>query len=59
VAQGSILGPILYFMYLYYAPAKEVGVDVALFADNAALFTSNIKCKQNHVKISAYSNQNR
>lgn len=44
-AQGSIPGPILYFMYLYYAPAKEVGVDVALFADDAALSTSNIKCK--------------
>jgi hypothetical protein len=46
-------------MYLYYIPAKEVAVDVAIFADDAALFTSNIKCKQNHVNITAYSNQNR
>jgi hypothetical protein len=38
-------------MYLYYVQAKEVRVDVALFADEAALFTSDINASRTMLKL--------
>lgn len=39
--QCSVFAPALYSLYLHDIPPQEVGVDVALYADDMTLFTSD------------------
>jgi len=54
VPQGSILGPILFSLYINYLPLNITGTKIVLFADDTNILvtdenTKNIRYKLNNV----------